>query len=189
MAAAVSDRQARFEDVRHLRYTEMAVKESLRLFPPSSFLYGREAAADVELGGYTVRRGSWVLISPYAAHRDPRSFPDPDLFDPERFGPGRAEDIPPYSYLPFGGGPRTCVGNALAMTELVLVVATIARRFSLRLDPAQGPVEPTIEVTMRPKGSVVMRAIPVAPRVPDSRTVRIGGFVRVSQPSRHSRSE
>jgi cytochrome P450 len=162
VAAVVGDRPARFEDVRRLRYTETVVKESLRLYPPSSFLYGREAAADVELGGYPVRRGSWVLISPYAAHRDPRVFADPDAFDPGRFAPGRAEGIPPYAYLPFGGGPHTCIGNAFAMTELVLVVATVVRRFALRLDPGQGAVEPTIEVTMRPKGSVLMRAVPAA---------------------------
>jgi cytochrome P450 len=156
----LGDRPAGFADVRRLRYTEAVVKESLRLYPPSGFLYGREAAADVDLGGYPVRRGSWILISPYAAHRDPRVFPDPEVFDPDRFAPGRAETIPPYAYLPFGGGPHTCIGNNFAMVEMVLVVATILQRFSVQLDPRQGEVEPTIEVMLRPKGQVLMRALP-----------------------------
>jgi cytochrome P450 len=110
----------------------------------------------VDLGGYTLGRGSWVFMSPYIVQRDARNFPDPETFDPDRFAPGRADEIPPYSYLVFGAGPRTCIGNALATTELVLVAATVLQRYSLTLD--QPPPEAEMEVVLRPKGGLRMRA-------------------------------
>jgi cytochrome P450 len=136
----------------------MVVKESMRLYPASAFLFGREAVEDVELGGFTLRRGSWVFISPYIVQRDARYFPDPERFEPERFAPGRADEIPPYAYLVFGAGPRTCIGNALAITEQVLVAATVLQRYRLALD--QDPPEPEMEVVLRPKGGLRMRAEP-----------------------------
>jgi cytochrome P450 len=156
----LGDRPATFEDVRRLRYTEMVVKESMRVFPASAFLFGREAVEDVELGGCTVRRGAWLFISPYIVHHDARHFRDPEVFDPERFAPGRAEEIPPYAYLPFGGGPRTCIGNTFAMAEMILVAATVLQKFRLQLDPGQGKVEPFLEIVLRPRGSVLMQAVP-----------------------------
>jgi cytochrome P450 len=156
----LGDRPATYEDLRRLRYTEMVVKESMRLYPASAFLFGREAVEDVELGGYTLRRGSWVLISPYVVHHNPQYFKDPDVFDPERFAPGRVEEIPPYAHLTFGAGPRICIGNNLALTEVVLVAATVLQRFRLQLSPDQGKVEPTIEIVLRPRGSLLMQAVP-----------------------------
>ncbi|MBO0698492.1 MAG: cytochrome P450 [Zavarzinella sp.] len=149
-------RPVRHADLPRLKYVEMVVKESMRLYPATAFLFGREALEDVELGGYTLRRGSWVFISPYVVQRDARNFPDPEVFDPERFAPGRADQIPPYSYLVFGAGPRTCIGNALATTELVLVAATVLQRYRLALD--QPPPEAEMEVVLRPKGGLRMRA-------------------------------
>ena len=78
----------------------------------------------MELDGFTLKRGSWVFIAPYIVQRDARYFPDPEAFDPERFAPGRVEQIAPYSYIPFGAGPRICIGNTLATLELVLLAAT-----------------------------------------------------------------
>jgi cytochrome P450 len=150
----------RYADMPRLRYTEMVVKESMRLYPATAFLFGREAVEDLELGGHTLRRGSWVFISPYIVQRDPRYFPDPETFDPERFAPARADRIVPYSYLVFGAGPRTCIGNALATTELVLVAATVLQRYRLALD--QAPPEPEMEVVLRPRGGLRMRAEPRA---------------------------
>ncbi|HTK74525.1 MAG TPA: cytochrome P450 [Gemmataceae bacterium] len=151
-------RPATGQDAHRLRYLEMVVKESMRLYPAAGFLFGREVIEDVELGGHTLRRGSWVLISPYIVHRNPQNFPQPDVCDPERFAPGRADTIAPYSYIPFGGGPRTCIGNSLALTEAVLLAATILQRFRLVLD--QGEPEMQLEVVLRPKGPLRMRALP-----------------------------
>jgi cytochrome P450 len=151
-------RPVRHADLPRLRYTEMVVKESMRLYPATAFLFGREAVEDVELGGYTLRRGAWVFISPYVVQRDARNFPDPERFDPERFAPGRVDQIPPYSYLVFGAGPRTCIGNALATMEQVLVAATVLQRYRLALD--QPPPVPEMEVVLRPRGGLRMHAEP-----------------------------
>jgi cytochrome P450 len=157
---ALGGRPVNHADVPRLKYLEMVVRESMRLYPATAFLFGREALQDVELGGYTLKRGSWVFISPYIVQRDARLFPDPETFDPERFAPGRADRIPAYSYLVFGAGARTCIGNALAVMELVLVAATVLQRYRLVLD--QAPPEPEMEVVLRPKGGMRMRAEPRA---------------------------
>lgn len=145
-------------DLPRLKYLEMVVKESMRLYPASSFLFGREAIEDVELGGYTLKKGSWVFIAPYIVQRDARNFPNPEVFDPERFAPERIDQIPPYSYIPFGGGPRTCIGNSLAIMEFVLLAATVLQKYRLTLD--QGPPEMELEIVLRPKGGLRMRAEP-----------------------------
>lgn len=150
-------RPATLEDFAQLRYTEMAVRESMRLYPAAGFLFGRETVEDVELDGYTLKRGSWVFISPYVVHHDPRHFKDPETFDPERFAPGRIEEIPTYAYLPFGGGPRICIGNSFAIMEIVLVAATVLQKFRVVLEQAE--VEPELEVVLRPKGGLRMRAV------------------------------
>jgi cytochrome P450 len=155
--AVLGERAATYADLPRLRCTEAAVKESLRLYPPSAFLFSRQAMEDVELGGYRLRRGSWVIISPYVMHRDPRHFREPEAFDPGRFAPGRVEEIPGYAYLPFGGGPRVCIGSALATMEMVLVAATVLQRFRMDIAPGQGEVEPELAVVLRPKGGLRMR--------------------------------
>ncbi|HVK14448.1 MAG TPA: cytochrome P450 [Gemmataceae bacterium] len=153
-----------FADLPRLKYLEMVVKEAMRLYPATAFLFGREALEDLDLGGYRVRRGSWIFISPYIVQRDPRLFPDPETFDPERFAPGRADRIVPYSYLVFGAGARTCIGNALATMEQVLVAATVLQQYRLTLD--QAPPEPEMEVVLRPRGGMRMRAEPRPVAVP-----------------------
>ena len=121
-------RTVRHVDLPRLKYLEMVVKESMRLHPATGFLFGREAVEDVELGGCTVKRGSWVFIAPHVVQRDARYFPSPEAFDPERFAPGRIEQILPYSYLPFGGGPRICIGNHFALMEAQIVLSTWLKR-------------------------------------------------------------
>jgi cytochrome P450 len=153
-----------FADLPRLKYLEMVVKEAMRLYPATAFLFGREALEDLDLGGYRVRRGSWIFISPYIVQRDPRLFPDPETFDPERFAPGRADRMVPYSYLVFGAGARACIGNALATTEQVLVAATVLQQYRLTLD--QAPPEPEMEVVLRPRGGLRMRAEPRRVPVP-----------------------
>ncbi len=100
-------------------------------------MLGREAIETVELGGYRIPKGTTVFMPQWVIHRDARWFDDPEAFRPERWADGLAGDLPRYAYFPFGGGPRICIGNNFAMMEAVLLLATIARRYSLWLAPAR----------------------------------------------------
>jgi cytochrome P450 len=153
----LGERPATYEDVARLRYLEMVLKESLRLYPPTVALFIREALEPVELGGYPVAKGDWVYLFAWVTQRDPRFFEEPEKFDPERFAPGRAEKIPPYAYFPFGGGPHVCIGNTFAQMEMALIVATVLQRYRLELAPDQGPVEPELHVAIRPRGGLRLR--------------------------------
>lgn len=154
----VGERPPTDQDVPRLKYLDMVVKESMRLFPAAGFLFGRETVEDVELGGCTLKRGSWVFMSPFVVHRDARNYPNPEVFDPERFAPGRIDEIAPYSYIPFGGGPRICIGNSLATMQIILMATTILQRYRVVLD--QGPPELELEIVLRPRGGLRMRAEP-----------------------------
>ena len=143
------------EDVSALRYTEMVVAETMRLYPPA-YAIGRLSLEDHEVGGYFIPKGALVLVSQYVMHRDPRFFPDPERFNPLRFAPEAKNERPQFSYFPFGGGPRRCIGEGFAWTEVTLMLATIARRWRLRLTQGQ-QVEPQPRITLRPKGEVRMK--------------------------------
>ena len=127
----------------------------MRLYPPAPG-FTREPIEDVTIGGYDVPQGSLVSVITYALHRDPRFFADPETFRPERFASGWEERIPRYAYLPFGGGPRVCIGNGFAMTEARLILATVAQRYQLSLEPGQ-QIVPMQLVTVRPKYGIRMR--------------------------------
>lgn len=146
-------------DYPKLKYVEMVVKESMRRHPAAGFLFGRQAIEDLDMGGYHVPRGAWILISPYVVQNDPRNFPNPNTFDPERFSPGRIDEIPPYAYIPFGGGPRVCMGNSLALMEMTLLAATVLQKCRLVLE-SDREIEPEIEVVARPKGRIMVRMAP-----------------------------
>jgi len=135
-----------------LVYAGMVLSEALRLYPPA-WLIGRRALVDYELEGYTIRAGSIVIVSPYVTHHDGRFYPDPFRFDPERWTPEQRRQRPRYSYFPFGGGPRVCIGETFAWTEALLVLATLARRWRMR-PLAEAELEP--RVTLRPKGGMPM---------------------------------
>jgi cytochrome P450 len=156
--AGASRRLPEASDYRALRYTEAVVKEALRLFPPA-FTVMRTATADTSVGGFAIPKGTDVSLVPYATHRDARFFPDPERFDPTRF----LGEVEPdrYTWLPFGGGPRVCVGNAFAMMETTLVLATIASRFRPVLADGVDPV-PVPGVTLRPSGPLRMRLEPAS---------------------------
>ena len=145
-----------YEDIDGLQYTQMVIQESLRLYPPAWALFCREAIKDVDLGGYLVRRGSWVFLYPYVTHRDPRFFPDPLRFDPERFAAAPARPIPKYAYIPFGAGPRACVGNTFAIMEMTLIVAMVVQHFRLSLPAGSAPKEAEAMLAIRPKGGLHM---------------------------------
>jgi cytochrome P450 len=144
------------EDVPALRYTEMVVAETMRLYPPAWAL-GRLALEDYEVAGYRIPRGALVLVSQYVVHRDPRFWPDPERFDPGRWTPEAKAARPQFAYFPFGGGPRRCIGEGFAWTEAVLILAALARRWRARLLPGRA-VETRPRITLRPgAGGVPMR--------------------------------
>jgi cytochrome P450 len=139
-------------DLPRLPYTDAVVTETLRLYP-TVWLLGREAIEPCEVGGYPVPVGRTIFMSQWVLHRDPRFFDEPLSYRPERWLDGLAKRLPRYAYFPFGGGPRICIGNAFAQMEAVLLLATIARRFRLRLEPG-AVVAPVPTMTLRPKGGV-----------------------------------
>lgn len=137
--------------------TERALKEAMRLFPPVPVIW-REAIADDQLGEYTVPAGSNVLVVPWILHRDARFFPEPERFDPGRWTPEFEAALPRFAWCPFGGGPRVCIGQGLAMSEAQLVLGEILRRFRLeRADPGELPL--VSAMTLRPGGPVRLRLL------------------------------
>jgi cytochrome P450 len=146
------------DDLPKLRYTEMVLKETLRLYP-AVWGIGRRAIAECELGGYRIPAGSNIFILQWHTQRDARFFPDPERFDPERWreDPVRSGKIPRFAYFPFGGGPRVCVGAVFAMMEATLLLAMIQQRYQLELVPNH-PVEVLASVTLRPKHGIQMIA-------------------------------
>lgn len=142
-------------DLQNLPYTQMVVKEAMRLYPPAWILNGRISLEDVVIGGYTIPKGSTIFISPYAMHHLPKFFPDPERFDPERFTPEREKALPKFAYMPFGGGPRVCIGNAFAMMEAPLLLATIAQQYSLQLKSGH-QVQKASLITLTPKNGMPM---------------------------------
>lgn len=148
-------RAATFEDLRRLQYTERVLCEAMRLYPPTWRLV-RRALRDFPVGDYVIPSGSLVVVSQYAMHRDPRFFPDPESFDPERWTVESKTARPQFSFFPFGGGPRRCLGESFAMAEGVLLLATLARRWRTRL--AEGHrVEPVPEHLLRSRWGMRMR--------------------------------
>lgn len=145
-------------DLPQLRYAEQIIKESMRLYPPVWMVSPRLALRDVTIGGYHMPAGTILAIAPWVIHRDPRFYPDPERFDPDRWLPERSQTLPKYAYLPFSGGPRICIGNSFAMMEAVLLLVAIAQRFRLELLPDQRVV-PQPSMSVRPKYGLKMRLI------------------------------
>jgi cytochrome P450 len=143
-------------DVRQLEYAGMIFKESMRLYPPIP-TYARQAIVPVELAGYTLPAGSIITISPHVFHMDERWWGNPQEFRPERFSKENEKNINKYAYLPFSTGPRVCIGNSFAEMEAVLILATMAQSYRLRLDPVDQEVVPEPTLTLRPRHRVTMR--------------------------------
>lgn len=153
-------------DLPHLPYTLMVIKEAMRLYPPAWVINGRQAVVDTTIGGYTVPRGSVLFISPYVIHRRPEFYPNPERFDPERFTPEREKELPRHAYLPFGAGPRICIGNSFALMEAHLIVATIAQRYRLRL-AADQTIALNPQITLSNQGGMRM-LVEARPSIPIS---------------------
>ncbi len=145
------------EDMPRLEYTAMVLSESIRLYPPA-WAMGREVLEDVWIGPYYLRKGTMVLFSQYIVHRDPRWFPDPLSFRPERFTPEAKAARPRFAYFPFGGGGRQCIGESFALMEATLALATIAQRWRIALKPGQ-QVELQPKITLRPRNGIKATAI------------------------------
>jgi cytochrome P450 len=154
----LSGRWPAAEDLANLPFTRAVIDESMRLYPPA-WMIGRLAIRDDVIGPYLVRAGEFAMISPYMTHRNPKLWDSPDAFDPDRFLDGRAERLPKFSYLPFGGGQRFCIGANFATLQSVLMLASIFQRFSMRVDETH-PVVPYAMITLRPKHGIRMHVTP-----------------------------
>ncbi|MBL8721101.1 MAG: cytochrome P450 [Myxococcales bacterium] len=142
-------------DLPRLEVIGRAFREALRLYPPV-YMFGRDTLEPMTLAGYTLRPRTNVMVSPYGLHHDPKLWPDPERFDPDRFLPEREAGRHRYAWLPFGAGPRVCIGNHFAMMEAALALATLLRRY--RFEPAGDDV-PEPSATLRPKHGVPMRVV------------------------------
>jgi len=150
----LNGRSPRYEDLGGLPYTRMVFDESMRLFPPA-YTVARRAEADTTIGHYAVPKGSEVIVWIYRTHRLARVWPEPDRFDPERFRPEASSDRPKCAYLPFGAGPRACIGKVFAQVEGQLLLASLLQHFHFELE-AGHPVEPLPRITLSPKHGMRM---------------------------------
>ena len=154
IASVLGDAVPTASDVPRLPYTEMVFAESMRLYPPAWTL-GRRVLNDYQIGQYIVPTNAIVLMSPWVMHHDARYFPDPFKFDPQRWTPEARESRPKFSYFPFGGGPRVCIGEQFAWMEGILLIASLAQRWRMRLSPGHR-VEAKAMVTLRPRYGMKM---------------------------------
>lgn len=152
---ALGDTLPTMEHLSSLPFLTMCLKESMRLYPPV-YVISRAAKEDTQVGGYDIPQGAEVLIWLYLAHHDPRWFPEPETFKPERFSPEQEPQIPKGAYNPFGAGTRTCIGKSFAMMEAQLLLATILQRFRLRHVEGHR-VAPNLSVTLSPKYGMMMQ--------------------------------
>ena len=154
----LGDRRATADDLGALAYTRMVLTESMRLYPPA-YAIGRRALEDYEVGGVVIPRGALVVVSPLVTHRDARWFPDPERFDPERWTAEAQATRPKFSYFPFGGGTRMCIGDQFAWTEGTLLLATLAQRWRMELAAGQRvAMKPMITLRTRHGMRMVLRS-------------------------------
>jgi cytochrome P450 len=147
------------EHTKKMAFTRNVFRESLRLYPPITFI-PRVAAVDTEIAGRRVRRGTMIMIAPWSLHRHQRFWRDPEVFDPDRFLPDREKQIRPGTYIPFGLGPRICVGAAFATVEASLILASLVRRYDFAAENA-ADVRPVSRLTTRPAREIMCRVAAV----------------------------
>ncbi|HEY1956644.1 MAG TPA: cytochrome P450 [Polyangiaceae bacterium] len=165
--AAVGKRRVTTDDLKNLPLTLQAIKESMRLHPPA-YVIGRQATCEVTLGGVKVPEGRVVLLNVAGMHRRAELFPDPDRFDLDRLSPEREKKLPQLSYMPFGAGPRVCIGNHFALMESHVMLATLMQHVRISLE-SEREIESEPLVTLRPKGGFQAR---IAPRIADQSSSR-----------------
>lgn len=155
IAALVGEHPVEFDHVKQLPLVRNVFDETLRLYPPIPFL-PRVALESVQLGKYRAKRGTMIMVSPWTIQRHQAYWRNPHRFDPDRFSAARADEITPGTYLPFGIGPRVCMGASFASTESVLILARLVRRFDF-LPVAPGAVHPVARLTIRPAQQILCR--------------------------------
>lgn len=143
------------EDLPKLAYTRMVLDEAMRLYPPAPGLSMRSAVEADTLCGHAIPKGAAISLTPWVLHRHALLWDRPDRFEPERFSPARSVGRHRYAYLPFGGGPRVCIGMAMALMEATIILATLAQRYRLDLAPGD-PIELSPRITLRPKQPIKM---------------------------------
>jgi cytochrome P450 len=143
------------EDLPKLAYTRMVIDEAMRLYPPAPGISSRVALQDDEICGVKIKKGTMVGTAPWIMHRHKKLWDNPQRFDPERFAPEKTVGRPRFAYMPFGGGPRICIGAALATTEATLILAALAQRFNPKLAPGQD-IKLQARVTLRPLNGMKM---------------------------------
>jgi cytochrome P450 len=156
LSEALGGREPAVADIQRLRYADAVIKESMRLYPPAWGI-GRKALGDFEIDDYRLPAGTNVFMMQWITHLDPRFFPGPECFKPERWEDESAQagNLPRFAYFPFGGGPRKCIGAPFAAMEAVLLLATIAKRFRLQLAP-DARVQMLPSLTLRPRYGIRM---------------------------------
>ena len=155
LARVLGGRVPDHADLANLTYTRSIIEELMRLYPPAPGLSARAAASDDTICGQRVKKGQMIIVMPWVLHRHTKLWDEPLRFDPERFSPENRSKISRFGYLPFGGGPRICIGAQLATNEATLILATLAQRFRLHLAPGAN-VELRARITLRPVGGIPM---------------------------------
>ncbi|XP_011312188.1 probable cytochrome P450 4aa1 [Fopius arisanus] len=153
------ERQPTLGDLREMRYLEMSIKETLRMYPSVPF-FARTLGEDIQVGSRIIPKGCGILIMPYSTHRLPHHYPNPHEFNPERFNSENSSKRHPYAYLPFSAGPRNCIGYKFAMLEMKAIISAVLRRFHLDIAPGREEITPKFRVTVRVKGGVWIKAHP-----------------------------
>jgi cytochrome P450 len=153
--AVLGGRAPTAEDLPKLTYTRMVIDEALRIYPPAPGTSTRVALAEDEVCGRKIPKGAMVCVVPWVIHRHRSVWDNPERFDPERFSKAASEGRPRYAYIPFGAGPRVCIGASLAVSEMLIVLGTLAQRYRLTLPPGH-QVDLQHQVTMRPRGGLPM---------------------------------
>ena len=155
--SVLAGRLPTLEDLPRLEYTNLVLSESMRLYPPA-WAMGREVIEDVSIGPYRLRKGTMVFFSQFIVQRDPKWFPEPERFQPERFTPAAKAGRPRFAYFPFGGGGRQCIGESFAWMEATLALTTLAQRWRVELVPDQ-EIELQPKITLRPKNGIRVRVL------------------------------
>jgi cytochrome P450 len=154
----LSGRTPTLDDVQHLTYTRAIIDETLRLYPPV-YVFSRQAIADDEVLGHEIPAGSFISIASWLLHRHELYWERPESFEPERFLPENSSKILPNTYIPFGLGPRVCMGKNLGILESVLIFAILAQRFKLRFQ-SKVPITPVARMTLRPDREMIVQLVP-----------------------------
>jgi cytochrome P450 len=153
----LGEREPAFDDLARLVYADRVVQEAMRLYPPA-WVLERQALADDVIAGHRIPAGTTLVIAPYLMHRDPRSWEAPEEFDPDRFAPERFGERQKEAYMPFGDGPRICIGKGFAMMEAKIALVMIVRHFDVQLLCARDEIGMEPGITLRPKSAVTVRA-------------------------------